>query len=345
LEFISTISYRDPLVGIISLFSIVLLVWLLNYAINRYKSIQKSKQLERFVENFITSQNSSEIEFEKLVSEYPSSAKMLFVLANGYFLSGEYEKSARFLTLILKHTAKNDKDTTVNVMLTLSRSYIRLGFLGRAKAVLIELLHLQPRNEAALKELVSISARTNEYSDSLGATEALSEINNKYSKYADFFHAMMALKNGKLQEPVLDLNPYFTRERAKLLLVNNELRVLFDLASQNNNAKYLTDILWQTYPSDEHMEQIRLSSELSQIFGAKGLLECEKYDSFELEVMSQIHDKNIADLVFKYRCNCCSKEELDYFAICKKCLTLSSCEIEPVLAKKSPNVFSLESFS
>lgn len=345
MDLIPTISYRDPLVGIIALFSLVLLVWFVASAINRYKNIQKSRQLDRFIENFTTSSWSDETEFEKLLRDYPNSAKMLFVVANGYYLAGEYEKSARFLTLILKHTAKNDKNTTANIMLTLSRSFIRLGFLARARIVLIELLHLQPRNENALKELVGIFARINDYSDSIGALEALCEIDDKYSRCASFFENMKALKSGELAEEKAKSEPYFLRERAKVLLANNALDKLYEMACENNNAKHLIDILYSSYPDEKFLKWAESSQLLREIFAAKGLLSSEKFERFELELMSQVVSKNIAEMVFKYRCRCCAKEELDYFAICKKCMALSTCEIEPTLVKKSEMEFSLESFT
>lgn len=336
------IEYRDPLVGIISLFSIILFAWGVFATLNNYKKNQKSKQLEKFVENF--AQNSpDQDDFEKLIIEFPASAKMLYIVANGFFSSGEYEKSARFFTLILKHTVKTDKETNAKIMLALARSFIKLGFMGRAKTVLIELLRLQPRNEAALKELVGIAAMSNDFDDSLGALEALSQLNQKYEKCSRFFKNMEMARKGKL-DYITTAEPYFIREQAKVFSANNQLIELFQLAI-DNGTKPIVDILWYTWPNQEHLDFVKKSDELLELYAAKGLISCNKFNTFEFELMSTIVDKNIGEILFEYRCNNCGKEELDYFPICKKCMTLSACNITPKLVKKSDRELYLESFS
>ncbi len=345
MELIPIIAYRDPLVGVIALFSIVLLSWSANSLFSSYKKKKKTQQLERFVENFSISSRDDEKEFEKLIVEYPNSAKMLFIVANGYFLSSEYEKSARFLSLILKHTAKSDKNTTAQIMLILARSFIKLGFLGRAKTVLIELLHLQPRDENALKELIGIDVRANDYSDSQGALEALEELNEKYSNYAKYFENMRQIKDGGEADIDIAKNPYFVRERAKKLVANNKESELISLASKDNNAKHLLDILWSTFPSTKALEEIKDSKLLLELFAAKGIIKVECFEQFEFELMSYVFDKNIADMLFSYQCSHCGKEEFDYFAICKKCVSLCSCEITPKLVKHSNIGFNMDSFS
>ncbi len=337
------IEYRDPLVGIISLFSIILLVWIINSALSHYKKTQKSKQLERFVENFARV-SADEDEFERLITEFPNSAKMLYVTANGYFLSGDYEKAARFFTLILKHTVRTDKDTNSKIMLSLARSFVKLGFLGRAKTVLIELLRLQPRNEPALKELIAISALSNDYSDPLGALEALTQIDVKYNRCSKFFANMQSAKDGTLADN-LATEPYFIRERAKILSANNKQDELLELAKESDSAKYLLDILWAAWPSVAQLQKVSDSKPLTELFAAKGLISCDNFDNFELELMSLVYEKNIAEMLFEYRCSQCGKEELDYFPICKKCMSLSTCEITPKIVKKSTRPLYMESFS
>jgi len=339
-----SISYRDPLVGIISLSSIIFIVWIINSLLSRYKKLQKSKQLEKFVENF-TKTSTDEVEFEKLVTEFPSSAKMLSIVGKGYYLSGEYEKAARFFALILKYTLKTDKQTNAKIMLHLAKSFIKLGFLGRAKTTLIEILRLQPKNEDALKELIGLYIRVNDYEDTLGALQALEELDEKYTKYNLFFAGVKAIKIGLKIDTQIENEPYFIREKAKLLIANNNQKALFELSIQNQNARYLLDILWRSYPNDDELEIIKKSSLLMELFAAKNMIKADSFKLFELEMMSYIYDKNIADILFGYRCTHCGKEELDFFAICKKCLSLSTCEITLGLTRKSTDEFNMDSFS
>jgi lipopolysaccharide assembly protein B len=342
------IEYRDPLVGIIALFSLILLAWMGNSVFAKYKTSTKTKRLEKFIENFSLNL-SGEDEIAQIIKESPNAAKVLFVVGEGYMLAGELEKAVRFFTLILKNVPTRGKELHIRTLVALAKCYLRLGFIQRTKSSLIEALRLRPRNKEALFLLLTVYAKTAEYDDALGVSQALLEMSEECAPYARFFESFRAFKKGRsAAEAYISCGePYFLREQAKELALIGNTSGLIAL-SCDNDAALLYDILWQTTPNKAQLEQIQKNERLSELFAAKGVVEkVGEFADFELEkayALGKVRP-NASVVVFEFRCSSCGYEDFDYFPICKKCAKLSSCVLLPKVIKKETRDFDMSSFS
>jgi len=343
------IQYRDPLVGIIALFGLILLVSLANTAFTKYKTSAKAKRLEKFIENFALNL-SSEDEMTQIVKESPNAAKILFVVGEGYMLAGEFEKAVKFFTLILKNVSTRDKELNIKTLCALSKCYLKLGFIQRTKASLVEALRLRPRNKEALMQLLAVYAKTGEFEDALGVSQALCELGDEYLPYASFFNSFKAYKQGTTSAAdayAASAEPYFLREVAKALASAGKTDELIGL-SEANDAALLYDILWQQLLNHTQKERVQKSEKLSELFAAKGVVEKHgEFESFELE-KAYLFGKmrpGKAVLVFGYHCPSCGYEDFDYFPVCKKCAKLGLCKVEPKLVKNEMRDFDMSSFS
>ena len=138
-------SYRDPLFSILLIITLSLIIAVLTYAWGVYKQQTDKSTLRKFLEKF----ESAECALD--TSSMPFDAAMfkpLALLAKAFENSGEYHKAINIYLYLIKNTS-NPVDKG-DLMERLGQTYLRAGFLERARAIFAEILRKRPRTPLSL---------------------------------------------------------------------------------------------------------------------------------------------------------------------------------------------------
>ncbi len=101
------LEYRDPMVGLIILFSAIFLISFVNYWWRAYESQEEKVEIENFIKRFEIV--SDEGEFKSLLKDKTIPLESLVLLAHGYGKSGDFEKAIGLYLLALDRTKKREE--------------------------------------------------------------------------------------------------------------------------------------------------------------------------------------------------------------------------------------------
>lgn len=103
------IEYRDPMFGIIILFSLVFIIAFVNYWWGIFKSKEERHSIAQFIKRFEVT--SDEDGYKKLLDEFAVPAESLGLLAYSYGKGGDYEKAIGIYLLALKRVKNREKNS------------------------------------------------------------------------------------------------------------------------------------------------------------------------------------------------------------------------------------------
>ena len=332
------ISYRDPLVSILILLSIVFVVSYSNYLWSKYKKKDESKKIEKFLQNF--SIESENVNYKEVLQNNPDAFSSLMILASIFFRSGDYDEAISIYLVLLDNI--NDKDQKIDILTQLGKTYFRAGFLQRSRDILKEALSLKARNPEALKILLVVLEKTKEYKKAIDVIEALDELNENISSEKDFLKAFLIIEDIKLstEQKIKELKnlmkkSYEISHIAIEFLLQNKDEEAWQIIEKSDISNFI-DILWNLPEEKINLKSADNNQKLKELFGAKGYIENVKESNiFELDLLIKLKEhKNIADLSFEYTCKSCRHIYPIYFHRCPNCLKVNTALIEPVIAKK-----------
>ncbi len=334
------IEYRDPMFGIIILFSLVFIISFVNYWWGIFKSKEEKNSIERFVKKFEIA--SDEKEYKKLLENSSIPTESLALLASAYAKSGDYEKAINIYLVALKRVKGKDKKQYL--LSSLGKTYFMAGFLRRSSEVFLESLRLHPRNEESLKYLTVVYEKLKEYDKAIEVLDALEELGADIKRQREYLKALKVfssdvlsnsqkvekLKKYAQREPFLQ-RKYFEFLQRNAIAIDKEEFKRFDY-------KRLIDLLW--YMDEKYLDLREFDDKLlNQLLMAKGVLEFEKYEDsvFELDVLGILKRDEIikATLSFQYMCNSCKRVFPIHFYRCPNCHEIDSTEIQMSVVKES----------
>ncbi len=334
-----SLDYRDPIYGVILLFALIFIVSSMSYWWGIFKHKEDETSIKKFVNKF--DQYDSFDDYKQLIQKKDLPTESAILMALTYEKSGEYEKAIEIYLSVLKNMVgpKKRKD----VLTLLGKTYYKAGFLQKSREILLTSLRLYPKNEEALTYLSVIYETLREYDKALEILDTLEAFGSEVTGKKLYFKTLSIIYNKALSSEK-------KVEELKLLGLENKLvqRKMFEFLKSNNlpfesallkdfDFKNIIDLLWVTRVDKFEEAFVEEQALLSEIFTAKGdLLEAEKSDIFELNVLIKLHHQAdvSADLSFSYICSNCKNVFPLYFYRCPKCQQIDTTEIETNLIKR-----------
>jgi len=332
------LEYRDPMVGLIILFSAIFVISFVNYWWGTYKSKEEKAGIEEFIKRFEIV--SDEGEFKTLLKDKTIPVESLVLLAHGYGKSGDFDKAIGLYLLALDRTKKREEKEYI--LSELGKTYFNAGFLRRSCEVFLDSLKLHPRNEESLKYLSVSYEKLKEYDRAIEVLDSLQELGAKVDKQRDYLKALSIKYDYKLNDnekikkikKMLKSAPFLERKVFELWQIT---RTEVDLELfETFDHKRLIDMLWLADISWFDISTCKAPL-VQQISSARGLIEPnqDKYDYFELEVLSKLNSAGYtkAGLSFEYVCSACKNSFPIHSHRCPNCQAIATASIVPVITK------------
>lgn len=332
------LEYRDPMFGLIILFSAIFIISFVNYWWGILKSKEERHGIEQFIKKFEIV--SDEDEYKKLLKDHSIPVESLALLAHAYTKSGDFEKAIGLYLIILERTKEKKKKEFI--LSELGKTYFKAGFLRRSADIFIESLRLHPRNTESLRFLSVTYEKLKEYEKAIEVLDSLEELGAKVVKQRSYLKSLSVIYNYSLTDTqkVTQLQELFKEhsflqrkyfEYCKLIHKSIPLEEFdkFDLSS-------FIDLLW--FEDGGYIDLKNSKNPLcKEIYSAKVGTQISSYQFFEFEVLSKLRQAGYekAGLNFEYLCGECKQTFPMYFYRCPHCHTIASAKIQPLLTKES----------
>ncbi|WP_086224963.1 tetratricopeptide repeat protein [Campylobacter devanensis] len=323
------IEYRDPIFGLIVLFSVLLLVAIFSYFWGVFSLKDQKNSIDKFVNKF-QSQSNLDQKYQDMLIRLDIDSGSLNALAGIFARSGEFNKAiAIYLIALQKAITKSQKEL---IFLNLGKAYLKAGFMQRSIEVFLEAIKISPKNIDALSHLGLGFEKLRLHDKSLEVLDALQEQGVDVAQEIAYTKALK-LKNSQME---------FEQKVAKMAKFANDFklvsRMILELFIINGKDVNLINIkpdlahcLDILYLNDGVLD----GDEYKELYSAKGLNNAQISD-FNLNLLKVARDNNLnATLSFSYICKECKGSYPLFFYRCNHCARLGSCAIIPNVIKDS----------
>ncbi|WP_086241406.1 tetratricopeptide repeat protein [Campylobacter devanensis] len=323
------IEYRDPIFGLIVLFSVLLLVAIFSYFWGVFSLKDQKNSIDKFVNKF-QSQSNLDQKYQDMLIRLDIDSGSLNALAGIFARSGEFNKAiAIYLIALQKAITKSQKEL---IFLNLGKAYLKAGFMQRSIEVFLEAIKISPKNIDALSHLGLGFEKLRLHDKSLEVLDALQEQGVDVAQEIAYTKALK-LKNSQME---------FEQKVAKMAKFANDFklvsRMILELFIINGKDVNLINIkpdlahcLDILYLNDAVLD----GDEYKELYSAKGLNNAQISD-FNLNLLKVARDNNLnATLSFSYICKECKGSYPLFFYRCNHCARLGSCAIIPNVIKES----------
>ncbi|WP_086245865.1 tetratricopeptide repeat protein [Campylobacter devanensis] len=323
------IEYRDPIFGLIVLFSVLLLVAVFSYFWGVFSLKDQKNSIDKFVNKF-QSQSNLDQKYQDMLIRLDIDSGSLNALAGIFARSGEFNKAiAIYLIALQKAITKSQKEL---IFLNLGKAYLKAGFMQRSIEVFLEAIKISPKNIDALSHLGLGFEKLRLHDKSLEVLDALQEQGVDVAQEIAYTKALK-LKNSQME---------FEQKVAKMAKFANDFklvsRMILELFIINGKDVNLINIkpdlahcLDILYLNDGVLD----GDEYKELYSAKGLNNAQITD-FNLNLLKVARDNNLnATLSFSYICKECKGSYPLFFYRCNHCARLGSCAIIPNVIKES----------
>lgn len=332
------IEYRDPMFGIIILFTLVFIIAFVNYWWGVFKSKEEKQSIEQFIKRFeITTDEDG---YKKLLEDFSVPTESLGLLAHSYTKSGDFEKAIGVYLLALKRV--KNREEKQYILTELGITYFKAGFLRRASEVFLEALRLYPRNKTALKYLTVSYEKLKEFDRSLEALDALEEMGAEVEAQKAYVQAKRVLADKSLTNEAKLATLRALKEQFPLAQ-----RMVFEFWLKHDlpvdwgevdgfEMMQVVDLLWYLDPYLVRPDALTHPLALA-VFKARGYeVAQEGCEVFELEVLGKLQETGYkeAGLSFSYFCEGCKQTFPVHFYRCPSCHALGSVKVEPIITKE-----------
>ena len=334
------LEYRDPLFGIIVLFTLIFVISFLTYSYGMYREKKARREYRKLLKRFELGKL-KEDDYVHLYKTYNLPFDSVILLASSFLHKGDYTKAISVYLTLLEHVT--DKVKKEELLELLGSTYFKGGFLQRSKDIFLKILKFSPRNKQALTYLLIVYEKLKDYDKAYEVTESLEELKVNIQKEKVYIHAMKIINDpinsfDKKSTQLLELfktNNLIQRVVVQYLLQFNKTTFwknleLFDTSS-------LLDLLWYLSFDDIDFDAVTQDKLLCELYTAKGYInEAVESEVFQLNIliMLQKNKKNKqADLNFEFICKKCKNIFPIFENRCPHCHDILSFQIEPEITK------------
>jgi len=341
-------DYRDPIMGIVTIFSLIFIASFITYTLGIYKERKSRKEYRKLLERFELG-TLKEDDYIHLYSTYNLPFDSILLLASSFVHKGQNNKAISVYLALLEHV--NEPIKKEELLELLGESYFKSGMLQRSKDIFLKILKFSPRNKTALHKLLLIFQHLNEFDKAQEVLEALEELDEEIQKERIYLHILQIINDPilsfekKSMQLIENYKSYKHLERlvASFLLKFN--KNLFWSSIDEFNVINLIDLLWYLDFDDVDWDRVNNNRVLEDIFTAKGYIKKSlKSESFELNVLIALKNSPVPsdlDLNFEFICQKCKKSHPIYESRCPHCEDILSFKIEPKLGKATLSLASL----
>jgi len=329
------LEYRDPLFSVIIFFVFIFIITFISYWWGKFIANKDNKHLDNFLKQFHTKPSSHELKI--LIDSGDLSEKSWLILAQAYFDKGEYTNTIEIYTQLLKLQKQNNSK---EILFLLGTTYLKAGFLQRAKTVFLEILKNNPRTPEVLQHLLLVYEQMRDYKSALDVLIPLEELGCDISTQASYLKVMVILNDVKLtsQEKVDKLIDIYLDTHQNTHLI---FEYLFKINPKKafkylniSKSELLLDIFWLVDIKDLNLDIITKNNYLMELYTARGDLNLSKRsDVFEFDVLINLNKEVDATLSFEYVCDRCKQTSPFSFSRCSKCHGVDTLVIEMNLIK------------
>ena len=334
-------TYNDPLFSIFIVVVLVLLTAIVSNVVGSYKRAKQHKSLSAFVGQIST--DSCSLEVHKIPFEealiYP-----LSLLAQTLTSQGEYQKAINVYLYLIKHINRFEEKELI--LEDFGKTYLKGGFLRRAEAIFLEILHKHPRNKEALYKLEVVYELLNDYDKAMETLNPLEIMGERIQRLEAHLQLSQLLKASSYSphEVALILQGYikeghYDYRRIIQELFRRDLTVAW-VSIDLDRIEMILDILWFLPTSNLNFDIILSNKTLYALYQAKGVMplseeSCES-GIFAIDGMIAARRGGYEemDLRFVYGCDRCKGEFPITFVRCPNCYAINSIQIKESIAKK-----------
>ncbi len=343
------LDYRDPLIGVIVIFTIVFIASFLTYSLNIYKEKQSRKEYRKLLQRFELGTLKEE-DYTHLYSTYNLPFDSIILLASSFIHEGKHNKAISVYLALLEHVKEPVKKE--ELLELLGNAYFKSGLLQRSKDIYLKILKFRPRNKVALKHLLLIFQNLNEYTRANEVLDALEELDEDIIKERIYLNILTIIDDPILsfEKKSTHLFEHFVANKNLERIIANYLikfnKELFWEQIEQFNPMKIIDYLWYLDFEDIDWEKVSASDTLKEIYSAKGFIldEAKQSKNFELNALISVKHspvKSELDLNFEFICSKCKKTHPIFESRCPHCNDLFSFAVEPKLGKPTINLASL----
>jgi len=341
-------DYRDPLVGIITIFLIIFIASFITYTISIYNERKSRQEYRKLLERFDLG-TLKEDDYIHLYSTYNLPFDSIILLASSFVHKGQHNKAISVYLALLEHVKEPIKKE--ELLELLGDTYLKSGMLQRSKDIFLKILKFSPRNKIALHKLLLIFQHLNEFKRSEEVLDALEELDEDMQRERVYLKVLTIIndpimsfeKKSKLLLENIGENVKLERVVASFLIKFN--KELFWDNIQQFNVINLIDLLWYLDFDDVKWEKVSEYILLENIYTAKGYINKSKSsDNFELNVLIALKNSTTPttlDLNFEFICDKCKKTHPIYESRCPHCEETLSFVVEPKLGRGMLSLSSL----
>ena len=342
------INYRDPLVGVITIFLIIFVASFVTYTVNIYNERKSRKEYRKLLERFELG-TLKEDDYIHLYSTYNLPFDSIILLASSFVHKGQYNKAISVYLALLEHVKEPIKKE--ELLELLGEAYFKSGMLQRSKDIFLKILKFNPRNKVGLHKLLLIFQHLNDFTKAKEVLDALEELDEDIQKERIYLKVLKIINDPltsfekKSQELLENLKENVALER---LVVNFLIKFNKELFWKNTdlfNIMHNIDLLWYLDFDDIDWEVVHKNKTLEDIYTAKGFItKSEMSDNFELNVLIALKHSTTPselDLNFEFLCTKCKKSHPIYESRCPHCEETLSFVVEPKLGKATISLGSL----
>lgn len=342
-------AYDDPLFSILIIIILVLIVSISTLILGNYKAQNREDALKQFLKGF--KKNSTLLNIEAMPFE-KRLIQPLSLLAIAFKNQGEYQKAIN-LNLYLIENIRNFYKKEV-FLEELGETYLKAGFLKRAKLIFLEILAKHPRNKKALKYLAIVLELLHEFDQALETVAPLKILGEDTKKLEAHLKLSALLDNKGLSKEqrtsslisLLDNQSYSCRRIIKALFNLDPELAWYHI--KNLPIEKILDILWLLPQSKLNLDAISNHEKLFAIYVAKGYLEANeevlksgilKSDIFCIEtiIATKRSGNDSVDLSFSYGCKKCKHHFPISFERCPNCYAIDAIQLKESLVQKRVN--------
>ena len=334
-------AYDDPLFSILVIVVLVLIVAVSSFVMGNIKQERKEKSLERFLNRF--NRKESLLEIEEMPFE-TTLIKPLSLLAFAFKNQGEYQKSINLHLYLIENIPKFENKE--EILEQLGQTYLKAGFLKRAEAIFLQILHKHARNQEILYHLGIVYELLYEYDKAQEIITPLKTLgeNTKRLEAHLYLNKLLTDKLLSREEKVDELKKILDNE---LYDYRRIIKALFQLDIESawrgidsSKVHSILDILWFLPSSNLNFDIILSEKILSSIFMAKGVLPLNNIDSksniFVIDTILSARrgGSDDIDMSFSYGCSKCKQDFPISFTRCPQCYAINVIQIKEKVAKK-----------
>ena len=341
-------DYRDPLIGVITIFIFIFIASFLTYTLSIYNERKSRKEYRKLLERFELG-TLKEDDYIHLYSTYNLPFDSIILLASSFVHKGQYNKAISVYLALLEHVKEPIKKE--ELLELLGETYFKSGMLQRSKDIFLKILKFSPRNKVGLHKLLLIFQHLNEFKRADEVLDALDELDEDTQKERIHLKVLKIINDPILsfeKKSILLLENL--KENKKLERIVSSFLIKFnkELFWENIEkfkVKNLIDLLWYLDFDDINWEVVNNDVVLEDIYTAKGYInKSQKSEIFELNILIALINsptETKLDLNFEFICEKCKNTHPIYESRCPHCEDTLSFIIEPKLGKDTLSLSSL----